>query len=205
MYLSRLILNPRSAAVQRDMNYLNDLHKTVMSAFPDNLDKAAERVLFRIERHSPAHLALLVQSQNEPDWSSLAPNYLLDHPDNPATKAVNLQLYSGQRLAFRLVANPTKHLSAGTGNSGKRIGLYKVPEQIEWLQRKADDNGFVVERVFPTQQQSNDDRRRDLKFFSVQFDGILQVTAPATFLTAIQSGIGSGKAFGFGLLSVAAE
>lgn len=34
----------------------------------------------------------------------------------------------------------------------------------------------VVESVLPTQQQRTDDRKRNLKFFSVQFDGILQVT-----------------------------
>ena len=201
MYLSQLILNPRNRDVQRDLSRPHDLHKTIMAAFPDNLDKAKERVLFRIEqRAQPQQLILLIQSQEQPDWSKLPASYLLD---DPATKAVNLQLQPGQRLSFRLRANPTKRLSAGKGNNGKRIGLYKLEEQINWLQRKATDHGFAIHSAMPTQQQRVDDRRQDLKFFSVQFDGILQVTDPTTFLAAIQSGIGSGKAFGFGLLSVA--
>ena len=201
MYLSQLILNPRHRAVQRDLSRPHDLHQTIMAAFPDNLDKAKERVLFRIEqRAQPQQLILLIQSQEQPDWSKLPASYLLD---DPATKAVNLQLQPGQRLSFRLRANPTKRLSAGKGNNGKRIGLYKLEEQINWLQRKATDHGFAIHSAMPTQQQRVDDRRQDLKFFSVQFDGILQVTDPTTFLAAIQSGIGSGKAFGFGLLSVA--
>ena len=43
----------------------------------------------------------------------------------------------------------------------------------------------------------------NLELFSVQFDGVLQVVEPALFVHAIAAGIGSGKAFGFGLLSVA--
>lgn len=204
MYLSQLILNPRNRAVQTDLARPHDLHKTIMSAFPDNLDKAQERVLYRIEQRAQTQqIVLLVQSLGQPDWSVLTPSYTLDLPNNPAIKAVNLQLQPGQRLAFRLRANPTKRLSAGKGNKGKRIGLYKIEEQINWLQRKATDHGFAIHTAMPTQQQRVDDRRQDLKFFSVQFDGILQVTDPDKFQAAIQSGIGSGKAFGFGLLSVA--
>jgi CRISPR associated protein len=40
-------------------------------------------------------------------------------------------------------------------------------------------------------------------FVAVRFDGVLVVTDPALFKTAVASGIGSGKASGFGLLSFA--
>ena len=43
----------------------------------------------------------------------------------------------------------------------------------------------------------------DLKLFSVQFDGVLQVVDTERLVQAIGAGIGSGKAFGCGLLSVA--
>lgn len=215
MYLSRLILNPRSRAVQRDLARPGEMHKTVLRAFPANLSSLAreeakgevERVLYRLDQLPQIQqLCLLVQSQAAPDWGKLDPGYLRqDMADNPAMKEVTLRLQAGQRLAFRLRANPTKRLSAGKGNIGKRIGIYKVEEQINWLQRKGEQHGFVIQSALPTQQQRVDQHStdRELKFFSVQFDGILQVTDPAAFLTAIQAGIGSGKAFGFGLLSVA--
>ncbi len=205
MYLSRLILNPRSRAVQRDLARPGEMHKTVLRAFPDDLAADTERVLYRLDQLAQTQqLSLLVQSLGAAEWGKLDPGYLLEGvADNPATKAVNLSLQPGQRLAFRLRANPTKRLSAGKGNSGKRIGLYKVEEQVAWLQRKGVDHGFAIYTAMPTQQQRVDDNRHVLKFFSVQFDGILQVTDLTLFLAAIQSGIGSGKAFGFGLLSVA--
>ena len=48
--------------------------------------------------------------------------------------------------------------------------------------------------------------RRDgqrLSFGSVVFDGRLEVTDADSFREVLANGIGSGKAFGFGLLSVA--
>lgn len=42
-----------------------------------------------------------------------------------------------------------------------------------------------------------------LTFGSVTLEGRLRITDPAAFLTTLQQGIGSGKAYGFGLLSIA--
>lgn len=206
MYLSRLILNSRSRAVQRDLASPYDLHRTVMSGFPKNLNKHEERVLYRLDQMDGGNqLVLLVQSYLEPDWTRLDSMYLAQSSeDNPGVKQLELQPIAGQRFAFRLRANPTRRLGSRAGDDkGKRVGLYAVDEQIQWLNRKAKGSGFIVESVLPTQQHRADDRKRDLKFLSVRFDGILQVTDAALFALALTNGIGSGKAFGFGLLSVA--
>lgn len=44
---------------------------------------------------------------------------------------------------------------------------------------------------------------RPMYFMGVDFEGILQVTDPEAFARILQAGIGRGKAFGFGLLSLA--
>ena len=44
--------------------------------------------------------------------------------------------------------------------------------------------------------------RMTLSHAGVRFDGVLEVTDPVSFAATLDSGIGSGKAFGFGLLSV---
>jgi CRISPR system Cascade subunit CasE len=206
MYLSRLILNPRSRAVQRDLASPHDMHRTVMRGFPENLDEHEVRILYRLDQIERGNqLCLLVQSQLEPDWTQLDSTYLVPvDMDNPALKQFDLRPVNGQRFTFRLRANPTKRLGQSAGNDkGKRVGLYAVDEQIQWLNRKAEGGGFAVESVLPTQQHRSDDRKHDLKFFSVQFDGILWVTDAAQFALVLANGIGSGKAFGFGLLSVA--
>jgi CRISPR system Cascade subunit CasE len=239
MYLSRLILNPRSRQVQRDLADPYELHRTLLRGFAQGKvdtprhDEGAAGVLFRLDAHPQSGLPiLLVQSQLQPDWSFLQAEsmgaYLLPpdpwhDDDNLAVKAPRLEFLSGQTLAFRLRANPTKRLNAGKGHKGKRIGLYEVDQQLDWLKRKADQSGFrlltaqtsrdekiKLDDAIPAKLKPGDSIKEEpprqmhkLEMFSVQFDGILQVTDPDRFLATIQSGIGSGKAFGFGLLSVA--
>ena len=220
MHLSRLILNPRSRQVRSELARPYEMHRTLLNAFPQGkvgVQRTADDaigLLYRIDEDARSgNLHLLVQSQQAPQWNFLAAsNYLLPAAGNPATREVNLQLRAGQVLAFRLRANPTRRLSAGKGNNGKRIGIYQEHEQENWLKRKGEQHGFHLLQV----QISRDEMLRqaravldsngvvhDLKLLSVQFDGVLQIVDAERLMQAIGVGIGSGKAFGFGLLSVA--
>ena len=216
MYLSRLLLNPRSRQVQREVSDPYQLHRTIMTAFPETLPEA-ERVLYRLDaqpRTGP--MLLLVQSHTAPDWGGLAEkDYLLPpNPfsglDNPAVKPVNLSLRTGQRLHFRLRANPTKRLLHDDPErklkKGQRIGLFEEEDQQTWLTHKAKDGGFTVLGVTITPEGfSGGQTKAKHKFnhFAVRFDGLLQVTDPAQFAQTLRCGLGRGKGFGFGLLSVA--
>ena len=48
-----------------------------------------------------------------------------------------------------------------------------------------------------------DEETHTLKLAAVQFDGLLEVAEPDRLRAAVRQGIGSGKGFGFGLLSLA--
>ena len=98
----------------------------------------------------------------------------------------------------------------------RRVELRTDEEKIEWLKRKGEDAGFrltdvrIKEAVANAAVQSSSKqfgrRGRDDKkmtFGSVVFEGILEVTDAEKFREALISGIGTGKAYGFGLLSVA--
>jgi len=214
MYLSRLILNPRNRRVQKEVADIYQMHRSLMNAFPDNLAPNEERVLFRLETHSrTGALTLLVQSLTLPDWSWLAePNargYLLpvDKP-NPAVKFFDLNLASGQVLVFRLRANPTVKRRFKSGDH-KRVGIYSEEKQVEWLKRKGEQGGFRVLSVRTSNQDivsgriHRDEVTHELRLLAVQFDGLLQVTDPERLRETVRRGIGSGKALGFGLLSLA--
>ncbi len=214
MYLSRLILNPRHRRVQKEVAAPYQMHRSLMKAFPDNLKPGDERVLFRLETHPrTGMLTLLVQSLALPDWSWLAEpdarGYLLpvDEP-NPAAKPFDLNLAPGQMLAFRLRANPTARRRLPDGKR-KRVGLCREEEQIEWLKRKGEQGGFHVLSVRTSNQDTvngyirRDEERHKLKLLAVQFDGLLQVTDPDQLRESVRQGIGSGKALGVGLLSLA--
>ena len=220
MYLSRLILNPRSRQVQSELARPYEMHRTLLKAFPDGkveTERTAEDavgLLFRVDEDARSgNLHLLAQSQQPPQWARLSgTDYLLPNTaDNPATREVTLQFQVGQLLAFRLRANPTRRLSAGKGNKGKRVGIYDEEAQLAWLTRKGEQHGFRLlqaqvsrdGKIKNAEAIHGQDGVHDLELFSVQFDGMLQVTDPVLLIRAVDAGIGSGKAFGFGLLSLA--
>src|SRR5919198_4626090 len=92
----RLILNPRSRAVRRDLADCQELHRRIMAGFPDlrtNGDARSQLgVLYRLDIHPRSGVpALLVQSRVRPDWSGLLSDYLLEtdgEPPNPDSKPI---------------------------------------------------------------------------------------------------------------------
>lgn len=233
MYLSKLLLNPRSRTVRRDLADCQELHRTLLAAFPHTRAKAVREefgLLYRLEPVARSGMVTaIVQSGFEPNWGQLPSGYLLEAENNPACKPVNgsyAALRAGQRLAFRLRANPTrkietKSLPDGTKRNGRRIEIRGEENQIAWLHRKADQHGFRLlgvrvnpdvadVRVAPegkvlgwreVRDETNSKRR--LTFGAALFEGVLEISDAEKFRQALLSGIGSGKAYGFGLLSIA--
>jgi CRISPR system Cascade subunit CasE len=209
MYLSRLILNPRSRRVQKEIADPYQMHRSVMRAFPEDLTADSERVLFRSETPTGGPPVLLVQSLTVPDWGWLATDdgargYLVETEEpNPWVKEFSLDLHAGQLLAFRLRANPT------VKRNGKRLGLYREEEQLGWAARKAERGGFRLLSARTSSEEVLDcvvhrpSRDENLQLLCVQFDGLLEVRDPVRLRRAVEMGIGSGKGFGFGLLSLA--
>ncbi|CAJ36460.1 type I-E CRISPR-associated protein Cas6/Cse3/CasE [Methanocella arvoryzae] len=247
MYLSRLILNPRTRAVRRDLADCHELHRTILGGFPDLNGKGGEAretfgVLHRIDIHPRSGaIVLLVQSQEKPDWSKLPEGYLLENTgtENPACKAIDEQygkIKAGDVYAFRLRANPTKKIGTSRiedikagkpKNNGRRVPIRNESDQILWLKRKGAAGGFELmstkrfselsdvliseeghQKIYTfdtgikAKVQKNA-RENRLTFGSVLFEGTLKVTNAEKFLETLKSGIGSGKAYGFGLLSLA--
>jgi CRISPR system Cascade subunit CasE len=230
MYLSRLILNPRSRAARRDIADCHDLHRTILSAFSQKEnDSSGARHQFGmlhrldIDRRS-GRVTLLVQSRERPDWSRLPDDYLEEtDTENPACKPIE-EIYNslrpGARLTFRLRANPTRKIDTRSGpdgkrRNGKRVDLRREGDRIAWLKRKAEASGFRLLSVrlnndvvnLRAQPENKFTGKRvqtgRLTFGSILFEGELEVTNSEAFLQALVSGIGSGKAYGFGLLSIA--
>ena len=228
MYLSRLAINPRSREVQQDLADVHQMHRTVMSAFPHIEAKGDARaglsILYRLETSERSgQVVLLVQSRACPDWTHLTRGYLADSGgavENPATKDVSgaLQtLREGQVLRFRLRANPTRKIETkstpdGQRRNGRRVDLRTEQLQLEWLARRAEQAGFALVPALPDgdvpavrvgAMEKVTGRRRRISLATVLFDGLLEVTDPGLFRQAIAAGIGPGKAFGCGLMSIA--
>lgn len=216
MYLSRLQLNATNRQVWRQViGNPYKLHQLVMHGFPDEVKRNKANVLHRLDVREETAI-LLVQSELEPNWSQVKPEVLapadpFDPVPNPAIKPLALPLRTGQALSFRLCANPTikkaRHDENGERLNSNRVPLLRQEQQLEWLQKRAGSSGFQVLHVTITQpdQQTawKPGHDRPITLYTVRFDGLLRVTQPDQLLEAIKTGIGPGRAFGCGLLSVA--
>jgi CRISPR system Cascade subunit CasE len=245
LFLSRLLLNPRSRQVMSEVAQPYEMHRTLMRGFP-NLAKDAEStareefgVLFRAEIDDVAGVAkVYVQSIVSPDWSFLGglDDYLCADAEMPNVCFKNIlpscqNIHEGQILRFRLRANPTKRVAKHDDPmKGKRVELTRENEQIDWLIRKGHDRekglpgGFEllakevkdvrgeissVPRVNVCPEGKQEGRKRDAAgghcttHLAVLFEGLLRVTERNAFRETLIRGVGPGKAFGFGLLSVA--
>ncbi len=235
LYLTRLLLNPRSRQVMSELAHPYEMHRTLTRAFPGESDGGPGRVLFRLEEDRLSERPMvLVQSEKNPTWSFLdgLSDYLTGDVETPKNIMPAYQsLHNKQILRFRLRANPTKRIATQDDPmKGKRVELARENEQIEWLMRKGlerekgvpggfelllrevrDTRGEV--RLLPRVDVSTEGKQKGHKRYgasghvtthlAVLFEGLLRVTDKDGFLETLIRGIGSGKAFGFGLLSVA--
>lgn len=153
--------------------------------------------------------------------------------ENPAVKPIDEQLsriHEGMMLRFRLKANPTKkvgttkkteRMSGTARDNGRRVPLVGEEAQIQWLCRKAASSGFRLVSVRAYEEikdvsvlngawisglrkkNGQEGTADKVQFRGVVFDGHLVVTDHESLQVALRQGIGSGKAYGFGLLSLA--
>lgn len=201
MFLSRLTLSPDSRRVWAEIANPYEMHRTIMSAFPPNLEGFKERVLFRVDQlKTPNRICLLIQSLNRPHWpESLVEDYLAEKPEIREFEPV---FATGMQFHFRLRANPTFK------RNGKRLAWLAEEGQLAWLARKGEASGFrvcsvvVIEEPEALARKGNGSQLIDITMFAVRFEGQLVVTDPARFSRTMKLGIGSGKGLGFGLLSL---
>lgn len=187
------------------------VHQRICMAFPDRTAEqhreGTDRVLFRIE--GTPFERVLVQSAREPDWESCfeAAAFLLR--DRPQVKKLSYDIAAGAKLRFLLHANPTRKAKGEAGQNGQRLGITTPEGQVEWLNRKAARGGFTVLSVQILSSRMQTARRSKLidtqphRHLAVAYAGLLEVTDPAKFGSSLAAGIGSAKAYGFGLLSIA--
>lgn len=220
MFLTLMRLNPASAQVQRDLRDPQALHRTIMRGFPSVIDpekgaRAYWGVLHRLEyERRSGRILLYVQSRVEPDWTFLPEGYLMDDGmENPAVKAIDrayASLSAGRVLRFRLRANPTRKIDTKSGpqgekRNGRRVPLVTPDAQLDWLARKAEAHGFQLLQATVAAAGASElvhSHSTGMTFQGVLFEGRLVVRDADRFWEALENGIGPGKAYGYGLLSV---
>lgn len=220
MFLSQLTLNLRCRETQRDIADPYQMHRTLTTRCFAEATIIAQRntpradasdaygLLFRLDADPITHqIVLLAQSRIRPNWLGLPGDYAVA-VNGPKDFDLSNVLTVGQTFRFRLRASPTKRLGNSTKfkqDIGKRVPIKTEEEQMKWLHRKGEQHGFKVVHVQTSEKDLQYGRKvgSDMRWHSVCFDGVLAVTDPAALRAAVESGIGTAKGMGFGLLSLA--
>lgn len=207
LWLTRLILDTRHRAVHADLRDAVNLHKRVMMLVPDDLGaqaRARTGVLFRLEE-SRSGVSLLIQSQVHPELDRLPSGY--------ATAAVKdldpllSRLRTGLPVHYRIAANPSKRLAkADAQHKAKQVVALTGAAADEWWSRKAAQHGLALSSLLATPMPSaigKTNQGQRVRHSMTRFDGLAVVADAERLRTAIAEGIGRGKSYGCGLLSLA--
>ncbi|GII94321.1 type I-E CRISPR-associated protein Cas6/Cse3/CasE [Sinosporangium siamense] len=217
MFLTKLTVNRRSPAFIRDVADVHEMHRTVMSAYPELHDTTVFRgthgVLWRIDILPQGQIVQYVQSRTAPDWARLPEGLLLKPAEVRSLQPVLDAVRPGRRFSFRLVANPTRCVKVEGAEDRRRRVPIRPAELVAWLAGKGEQHGFII----PVSRQGGPDvttspvprlvgKRREkhpITIHPVRYDGHLVVVDPAAFTEAVVSGVGRAKPYGCGLLSLA--
>lgn len=142
------------------------------------------------------------------------------------TKELTPNLTAGDRLAFRLRANPTVARKAeGHKHSVRHDVLMdakvqcqraeitdevKIKTRMEqaassWLSQRGGGGGFelaAAPQVSGYRQHFIRSKGRDIRFSSIDYEGVLTVSNPELFLKVLSRGLGRSRGFGCGLMLV---
>lgn len=169
--------------------------------------------LFRID--SRCHSSqIIVQSATAPNWLYAFANFRGVLLEEPKVRPFAPAFSRGQRVQFRLEANPTRCIDSKSAPDGTRRRGRRVPVPaagcVEWLRRFGLTSGFSLHPqdvsldFGPVRVRKGADAQGGITYFAARFDGLITIDDPEAFVKKLSSGFGAAKSYGFGLMSVTA-
>ena len=216
-YFSKFLINPQRRGARKLLSSPQALHAAVMATIPPDVKPEYGRILWRLDITGHQYV-LYVLSPEKPDFSALVEQAGWDTRPGESAHCGRLlaKLENGQEWGFRLTANPVKRQR---GKGDKILPHVTPAQQSAWLRERAQQWGF---EVIPAEGQELEDAptvtgRNDLSFSrrdtgghvgritlrKAQFDGALRITDAELFRKALVNGMGRGKAYGMGLMTLA--
>ncbi len=206
MYLSRIALDTGRRETMRALYTPSMLHGAVEASFPGE----RARRLWRVDALR-GQTYLLLLSGEKPELSGVQAQF--GFPDRTwETKDYQQLLDRIQEKSqwrFRLACNPTKSVPAGEGKRGRVEAIAIAARQREWLARQGTRHGFsVAEEGFDVVSSEwkrfskGNEKGREVVLLQAVFEGRLTVTDADAFKRTLTQGIGRGKAYGLGMMTV---
>lgn len=215
LWLTRIQPDLRHRDVRRDLASAVGMHHRLMMLFPDGLGATARHnlgILFRTEDAAgPAHTSqILLQSQERPDLDRLPVGYSTTPAVTKDITALLDLLTTGRSVHYRIDANavrkPGHTTRAATG--AKAVIPLAGADADDWWARQAEErSGLKLTSLRSTpltaaRGERHQDKRQ-IKHSRTRFEGTAVVTDHQALRQRVLEGIGRGKSYGCGLLSLA--
>ena len=203
MYLSRVEIDFANRKKIKDLSHLGADHSWVEESFPWEIAKGCRlRHLWRVDRlHGNTYLLIL--SHEKPDLKKLEKFGKLGTAICKDYTPFLKRLREGQRFLFKLTANPVRRGGKISSHPGKMIPYLARENQLLWLQRKSESNGFDILSADVVGHDRPLLRKQvHVALNRTVFEGELRISNLEKFKRALVKGIGREKAFGMGLLTV---
>ena len=219
MHMSRIKLDVGRVQTMKALASPQVMHAIIEGCFDgyrlpnqskhDSTRDETMRILWRLDSLGGC-LYLLIISEQVPDFTGLS-SQLCTPAETGQTRdygAFLSTIKNGQRLRFRFRANPVHSVPIAKGERGKVTPHVSEFHKREWLVKKAERCGFALEAnefaIVETRRQRfrKEKSRNFVELSCTTFEGVLTVTDAGIFTQALVSGIGRGKAYGCGLMTV---
>ena len=117
-------------------------------------------------------------------------------------------LKTGMHLSFQIETAPFKKVAEEGIKNSRRRAIVDPEERISWLERKAQQSGFVICTLLESKAERivvNHSPDKGGRFFvdTFKYTGTLQITDGDSFQNTVKNGLGPGKAYGLGMLLLA--
>ncbi|MFL0503364.1 type I-E CRISPR-associated protein Cas6/Cse3/CasE [Kocuria rhizophila] len=223
MFFSRIQLNPQRREARKLLANPRAMHAAVEACFPPaGGNGAATRNLWRLDSDR-AGARLYLVSPAAPDMRHLVENAGWESSPAETTDYDRFLdgLMIGQEYSFRVTVNPVKRQFV-PGGRGKLLPHLTEEQQLGWFTERASGWGFeplklpgasegapeatgmrVIQRHDRNFSKHEDGARRMVTQRQVTVAGRLEVTSAELLRTHLTEGMGRGKAYGCGLMTLA--
>ncbi len=215
-YLSRVYLNPLRRQTQRFLRDPQMMHAAVLGGVPEQ--PVNQRVLWRLDSRPGTRAEVLVLTETMPSWEHLIEQGGWPQAQTPQSETAELApllaaVQLGRRFRLRATVNPVVSVgSAQRGVRGKVVPV-KTRGQLAWFAGRLPSWGFRIHQNSLAQPSVNPVDRRRLEFTkrdknrvtleTATFDALVVVEEVETVRRSLLQGVGRGKAYGCGLITLA--
>ena len=221
MFLTRFHLDPRTPVGARALTDPQRLHATIYAAMPTQpvvVHHDLGRPLWRVDRDNPNDPLLWIVSPERPELDAFAgaAGQVIGGVVYESRSYQELldRLDAGQVYAFRLAANAVHSgRRSRDAKDTQRFGHVTAVQQLSWLATRAEGHGFALRRSISGDVDAALVGGRRLVFWrdgtrvtiSVsEFMGHLEIRDAELIRGTLIKGIGHARAYGCGLLTLAA-